>query len=560
MAHPRHFLLSLAGLALLLFFSCKNRDAPPPDELASLKLIRGDVLLCGNGQFGKVNFTLGCDSESRETFGLGLSLLHSFEYTEAEKAFAKVIDIDPSCGMAYWGVAMCNFHPLWAPPTRDELVKGSEILRLAKELKTPEKVRDYLNAIDAFYSGWEHTNHKTRTARFERQMAALRNKYPEDTEASIFYALALNAAADPTDKTYTKQREAGTILEGLYAGQPDHPGIAHYIIHNYDYPELAEMALPIARRYARIAPASAHAQHMPSHIFTRLGLWGESIQSNLNSTASALCYSQSLDKDGHWDEELHGMDYLAYAYLQVGEQEMARQQLAYLLSFKKVFPINFKVAYAAAAIPSRIALENRDWAAAAQLELPLQSTIPWDSFPWQVSILKSARTLGLLKTGDLPGAEKELGELKSLQEKLQAKGDDYAAGQVAIQLTAMRAWASLENGHPNEALVLMQEATRLEAATTKHPVSPGDILPAGELLGDMFMELKQPGQALAAYEADMLAHPNRFNGLYGAAMAARACGEPEKARRYFQKLLVNSTNGLRERPELETASTYLTRS
>jgi hypothetical protein len=556
MKNRQQYFLLLICWVIFSLAGCKNGRDSTNKALASVNLTRGEVLLCGSGQFGKVNFALDCESEARETFNLAMALLHSFEYTEAEKAFAKIIDIDPDCAMAYWGVAMCNFHPLWSPSNKEELEKGTRILEIAGELNASEVIHDYLDAISAFYKDWENTDHATRTASFEAKMAALHNKYPEDKEAAIFYALALNAAADPADKSYTRQKKAGALLESLFPQQPDHPGIAHYIIHNYDYPELAHLALPTARRYAQIAPSSAHAQHMPSHIFTRLGLWEESIQSNLNSTASAKCYSESIDNGAHWDEELHGMDYLVYAYLQLGDIQNARKQYEYMKSFKKIFPVNFKVAYTAAAIPSRLALENRDWKAAAELELPLADHIPWEMYPWQKAILYSAKSLGYIRSGNLEKAQEGISIMKSLHSQLTAKGEAYAALQVQIQIHILDAWMALGMGKQEEAVSLMQLAAKLEAGTTKHPVTPGEVLPAGELLGDLFLEINKPKQALAAYEADMKNHPNRFNGLFGAAMAAVKCGMEAKAQAYFNKLLKNTANGMSERSELLIAKEY----
>jgi tetratricopeptide (TPR) repeat protein len=539
----------------MLLTGCK--DTGKAEALAALELSRGEVLLCGSGQFGKVAYNFGCNPDTRENFNLALALLHSFEYTEAEKSFVSVIDSDPECAMAYWGIAMSNFHPLWAPPNSEELKKGSEILALTATLSTTERERDYLDAISAFYSRWQELDHKTRTGKFEDKMAALARKYPDDPEATIFYALALNAAANPADKTYAKQRKAGAMLEKLFTDQPDHPGIAHYIIHNYDYPELAGQALPTARRYAQIAPASAHAQHMPSHIFTRLGLWDESIQSNLKSTSSAVCYAEGLDKEAHWDEELHGMDYLVYAYLQEGDTKKALEQLAYMNRFKKIIPINFKVAYTAAAIPSRIALENRDWAGAAKLVPPLADIIAWEEYPWQESIIYFAKGVGMVRSGETGKARETLLKLNDLHKKIVNKGDEYSAQQVEIQMITLDAWIHLKAGDSTDALALMQKASSMEAATAKHPVTPGEVIPAGELLGDLLFELGKYKLALDAYESDMLNHPNRLNGLYGAAISAAKAGMEDKALVYYKKLVSNTNASGEQRMEVINARTFV---
>ncbi|MEQ9403601.1 MAG: hypothetical protein RIM99_08455 [Cyclobacteriaceae bacterium] len=551
------FLLIISLYIILLSFSnCGGVDSRQKELLSSIDLLKGDITLCGSGGFGEVSFALSCKLNARETFDLAISLLHSFEYAEAEKAFVKVIDIDSECAMAYWGVAMSNFHSLWLQSGTDYLKKGSRILEAAQSLSISEREADYLNAIEIFYKDWETVAHKTRVSGFEKKMAALYAKYKDDKEAAIFYALALRATADPVDKSYLNQRKSGKILESLYPDQPNHPGIAHYIIHNYDYPELAELALPTARRYAEIAPSSAHAQHMPSHIFTRLGLWEESISSNINSTASALCYSESIDPEAHWDEELHGMDYLVYAYLQTGNNQKANEQYEYLKTFKKVFPENFKVAYTVSAIPARIALENKNWEEAANLEKP-SLELDWSKLPWQESIYHFARALGSVRLGDLTATQKELAQLITNHKKLTEANDSYKANQVQIQIDVINAWIYFVNGKNIDAIALMKKAVDKEYNTAKHPVTPGEVLPAGELFGDLLLLCDQPLLALKTYEKDLEQHPNRFNGLYGAGVAAKAVGDDESAKKYFMSLLDQCRGVNSERLELIEAEKYL---
>jgi len=552
----RPYLINPFLWLLFILFSQSCQKKVLNADLTDINLLRGEITLCGASEsgFGEVSFPVSCKEEVRGSFNLAMALLHSFEYEEAEKAFVRVIDADPDCAMAYWGVAMSNFHALWLQSGTDYLVKGSKIIKASHSIAKSEKENDYLNAIAGFYDNWETASHAERVGEFERRMKILYEKYPEDKEAAIFYALALTAAADPTDKNYTKQKESGKILESIYPDQPDHPGIAHYIIHTYDYPELAELALPTACRYAEIAPASAHAQHMPSHIFTRLGLWDESIQSNLKSVASALCYAESMDSTGHWDEELHGMDYLVYAYLQIGDNEKAEVQYNYLKTFRNVFPVNFKIAYATAAIPSRIYLENKDWAAAAKLVMPALE-IDWMKFPWQRSILHFARGLGAARSGDILSAENELSILQANKNELLDRHEAYQANQVNIQENIVQAWIDFAKGKKENAVALMSETAKMEYNTAKHPVTPGEVLPAGELLGDLLMEVNKPEEALIAYEYDLSQHPNRFNGIYGAAMAAKAIGDHEKATKYFKLLLAQASNS--ERLEIGKAKEYL---
>ena len=355
----------LCFLALFCTISCQSKKTNPNPELKSIELPRGDIVLCSGKSFGEVSFSLSCEYSVRETFNLAVSLLHSFEYLEAEKAFVKVLDADPECAMAYWGVAMSIYHAAWFPPKEKDLIKASKILEVAELVEKNSREKDYLDAIGAYYKDWDKVAHNTRAKNYEKKMEQMYSKYKDDTEAAIFYALALFSTRDRIGKDYVNEKKAGKILESIFPDQPNHPGIAHYIIHNYDNPDLAQLALPTARRYAEIAPGSAHAQHMPSHIFTRLGLWEESIQSNINSMSAAQCYAEETNVDGNWDAEVHAMDYLVYAYLQKGNNTKANELYKYLLSMKKLVtltgPYNF------GAIPARMFLENRDWANAAQL-------------------------------------------------------------------------------------------------------------------------------------------------------------------------------------------------
>ncbi|TXN37817.1 hypothetical protein FVB32_05880 [Flagellimonas hymeniacidonis] len=541
---------------LFLYLSaCKNANLAP--DLASLGLIRGTLQLCGDGQFGEVNFSESCNYETRETFNLGISLLHSFEYIEAEKAFVQVIDKDPECAMAYWGVAMSIYHGLWAPPEKSVLEKGVKLLEIAEKLPKSEKAEQYLNAIGAFYKEWEIVDNQTRKSRYAKKMEEMYLENNEDTEVAVFYALALRASAVPSDMTYSKQREAGKILENLFKKEPNHPGIAHYIIHSYDYPELAELGLGTARRYADIAPNSAHAQHMPSHIFTRLGLWDESISTNLKSAESAICYAESIAPGAHWDEEVHAMGYLVYAYLQTGNNKLAYEQYNYLKTFKELFPPNFKIAYTAAAIPARLAVENKNWEEAANIELPQKLEIEWVEFPWQSSLLHFAKALGNIHMNKLDSAQNELDILYASKQKLTALNDAYKANQVNIQIKTIEAWIQLKRGNEEEALTLMSTAAEMESKTSKHPVTPGEILPADELLADMLLVLNKPQEALTAYELNLKRRPNRFNGIYGAAVAANLIGDIEKATMYFEILLEQTENVVSDRPEIQEARVFL---
>lgn len=554
-------LFLLGGLFIFLSASsCKGKTPKPNPALASIDLLRGDLLLCGSGQFGELKFSLSCNYETRETFDLAVALLHSFQYNEAEKAFVKVIDADPNCPMAYWGVAMSIYHAAWFPPSKEDLIKGSKVLKIAKDLSMDDKQRDYINAIDAFYTNWETIDHKTRAKRFENKMEAIHLKYPEDVEAAIFYSLALFSTRDRIGKDYENERKAGRILEALFEENQNHPGIAHYIIHNYDNPTLAHKALETARRYAKIAPSSSHAQHMPSHIFTRLGIWDESISSNLQSAESARCFTEAQGISKGYFEELHAIDYLVYAYLQQGDNANAQQQYNQIKDLNEFYSKGiFAVIYPLAAIPSRLALENKNWNQAANLELQ-DINLKWNDFPWQKAVHHFAKGLGAANTKKFTIAEEEIKTLNTLHQNLAALNDPTKVifiKQIEVQLTTIKAWLNFKSNNKEKGIVLMQEAVGIERKTSKHPVTPGDVLPAIELLGDMLLEMNKPIEALAAYEENLKERPNRFNGIYGAAIASERSGNKEKATFYFNQLIELTKHSNSDRPEVETAKVFV---
>ncbi len=546
-----------------VFFSitaCKEKAPKPNPALASIDLKRGDLVLCYGEQFGEVNFSLSCDYSVRETFDLALALLHSFEYSEAEKAFVKVLDADPECAMAYWGVAMSIYHAAWFPPTEKEMIRASKILEAVKTVDKGKKETDYIEAITAFYKDYETLNHKARAKKYEEKMEQMYLEYKGDTEAAIFYTLALYSTRDRVGKEYVNERKAGKILEALFKEQPNHPGIAHYIIHNYDNPVLAKKALATARRYADIAPASSHAQHMPSHIFTRLGIWDESITSNILSAESSRCYTQSTEIDDSYFAELHAIDYLVYAYLQAGDNINAEKQYELVKEMKTFHPAGILAAiYPITSVPSRMALENKDWKRAANLELP-EIDLNWKKFPWQEAILHFAKALGSAHINDFKTAENENDILKILKQNLIDQKDVTKAlqiEQVAIQIKTTEAWLNFKKGNKGKGLALMKEAAIMESKTSKHPVTPGDVLPADELYADMLMEAHNYSEALTVYEASLKTHPNRFNGLFGAAVAAKKSGNAEKATLYFKQLLELTKNSNSDRKELKEAKEFV---
>jgi tetratricopeptide (TPR) repeat protein len=510
-------------------------------------------------KLGRVQFPVSCTAAAQKQFDHALGALHSFWYEEAVRMFTAVTETDPGCAMGYWGIAMSIYYPLWVPPSQATLQKGINAIEKAKSIgvKT-DREGAYIAAIEAFYKDSDKLDHRTRTVAYEKALERIHLQYPNDREAAIFYALALNATAPPTDKTYAKQLKAGEILEKVFSEQPDHPGVAHYIIHSYDNPALASRGIPAAQRYTKIAPSVPHAQHMPSHIFTRIGLWQESIQSNLGAVAASKAYAAKAHPGAAYYEHLHALDYLAYAYLQGAQDQEAEGVLDELRAIKKVQPEAFQAAYAFAAIPARYALERRRWSEAAALTVT-PTTFPWSRFPWSEAVTHFARAMGSARSGNAANARKDIEKLESLQDALVKAKDSYWAKQVDIQRRVATAWFLRTERKNDEALQLMQTAADLEDSTDKHPVTPAPIQPARELLGDMLLELGDPAQALKEFEASHRIEPNRFRGLYGAAKAAQASGDREKARHYYAKLVSLCERADTDRPEIKEAKAYLTK-
>jgi hypothetical protein len=498
-------------------------------------------------RLGDVVFPISCNAAAQAEFNRALAMLHSFFYPEAAKTFSRAAEIDPSCAMGHWGVAMSLWYPLWFPPNKESFQQGKAALDKAIALGAPtQRERDYIAALANFYADFDRLDHKSRSLAYEQAMAQVQQKYPEDREAAAFYALALQSTANPNDKTYANQLKSAAILEKLFAEQPNHPGVAHYLIHAYDYPELAARALPAARRYGAIAPTMPHALHMPSHTYIALGLWQESIESNLAAGAAAR-------KLGWAQEELHAMDYLVYAYLQGARSEAANEVL------RKIAEVNLAESartlvfdYAKAAAPARFALEQQRWEEAAALA-PFASR-----FPGTTALTYFARALGAAHLSRIDSAEAEVAQLTQLRDTLLKSKQDYWAKQVDIQRETALAWVSWAKGNGTQAIELMRGAVALEESTYKHPAAPGWLLPARELLGDLLMALRLPDRALIEYEASLRTNPKRFNGLYGAAQSAEATGVAGKAAAHYRELLDISKGADGERDELRRATLFLT--
>jgi hypothetical protein len=510
-------------------------------------------------KLGRVNFTVSCNEAAQQQFNRAVALLHSFWYNEAEKGFAEVTRVDPKCGMGYWGIAMSSYHPVWAPPAASELQAGWAAVQKADVVSArTQREKDYIAAIDTFYKNADTLDHRTRALAYEKAMEQLYLRYPEDHEAAIFYALSLLGTALPTDKTYANQKKAGAILNKVLLSEPEHPGVAHYLIHSFDSPPLAPLALPAARSYARIAASSPHALHMPSHIFTRLGLWQESIESNIASATAAKNYAAIKNPGAASFDQLHAMDYLAYAYLQTAQDGRVKEIVDALYAMNKVDANTFAAAYAFAAIPARYNLERHRWSEAAALKVH-PSDFPWSNFSWAEAMIYFARSLGASRSGDTAHAGQDIERLSSIQKSLAAAKENYWATQVEIQRLAASAWLAHAEGRNDESLKLMRAAADLEDSTDKSPVTPGAIVPARELLGDLLLELRQPQPALKEFEASLVVSPNRFNGLYGAAQAAQLSGDSRKARAFYAKLTKLGEHSDGQRPALQAAKEFLAR-
>jgi hypothetical protein len=502
-------------------------------------------------RMGKVHFDTSCTPGVQDEFDRAVATLHSFGYRKSAELFADVLSKDGTCSMAEWGIAMSHYRQLWDPPTADDLRIGLDAAQkgLSFGPKT-QRERDYLSAIVAFYQNADSENHSVRAKRYETAMESLHRQYPQDNEAAIFYALSLIANAPLNDKTYANQEKATQILEPILLEQPNHPGLAHYIIHANDNPVLAQHALIAAQRYSQIAPDSPHALHMPSHIFTRLGLWDESIASNLASVASARKQKQAGD-------ELHARDYLVYAYLQTGRINEAGKLAQQLPVVEPGDAARYAGLYATAAIPARYSIERQQWAAAAALPLPSQdfSGGPYAS---TAATLYFARALGAARLGDINAAQAAMQPLLSLHDTLAKNGDRYA-NEMNIQLKIVAAWIKWAEGDHSAALQEMREATAMEEATEKLPVSPGSIAPASEMLGDMLLLAGQPKLALAAFESALQSTPGRLRAEYGAALAAQSAELRPAAEQHYRRLLTLCSHADPDLPEVAQANRYLSK-
>ena len=533
-----------------------------------MKLIAAVLLVCaaargmaqehrhgnGNGErLGEVHFAASCSERAQRDFDRAVALLHSFQFSRAIEGFDAVLRVDPACAIAYWGIALSAWSNPFAPGQKDQgqLQVGRQSAERGNGLGAgTERERAYLAAVGKLYGDYERTPQQLRLLAYRDAMGNVAARYPEDHEAQIFYALALAVAQDPGDKSYADRLKAGAILEELFTQEPTHPGLAHYIIHAYDVPALAGRALVAAQRYAEIAPDAPHALHMPSHTFTRLGYWQESIASNVAAAAAAR-------RQGQTSEELHASDYETYAYLQTGQDRAAARIVAALPEMAARFdPKALLIGagppaagyFALAAIPARYALERQDWQQAERLAV---SETP---FPYTEAMSWFARGLGAARLGHAAAANEAVAALRRVQERLAQADERYWAQQVDIQATAVSAWSALAAGRNEEAMRRMEAATDLEAGTEKSAVTPGPLAPARELLGEMLLEMHEPARALLQFTTTLQREPRRFRSLYGAARAAQLSGNTALSQQYFGELLaVCARSDQPGRPELRTA-------
>lgn len=499
---------------------------------------------------GTVRFPVSCTPEAQDKFNTAAALFYSFYWQKIDGAIADVLAADPSCAMAYWLKAVAGLeNPLGSPPTPEQEEKSWAAVEKAKQLggKTPRE-RDYIAAVEIVLKEHEAVPFEKRAAAYDKALEQIHVRYPEDSEAAVLYAYWLQVTADRNDPTHVQQLESAQILEKVFAEQPNHPGVAHFIIHAYDFPSIAEHGATAAKRYALIAPDSPHALHMPSHIFSRIGHWQDSIDSNARSHAAS-----TADRDVY-----HAMDYLVYASLQLARDAEAREWVELVESAQKPNEETRQVAYAGAAIPARYALERGDCRAASRLTLhPTREQFNWSPFPEGEAVNEYARGLGAARCGDLDAARAEIARLEALRATMVAQKKSYWVEQADIQMSAISAWLARAEGRDDDALALMRETGDREDKTEEHIMMPGRVIPVREMLGELLLELNQPALALTAFEQSLERHPNRFRNLYGAGRAAEQMGHTTKAKTYYSQLLAQIGSKAGPRAEIRHAETFL---
>lgn len=539
--------------ALLLLFAAFFLLQPSSPALAGKADPSGRSAL---QSVGVVDFTISCAPEVQSTFNQSVAMLHHMMYEQSRALFTELAADHPQCAMLQWGLAMTHLHPLWAPPSQDDLLKGAKAVDQAVQLgASTQREQDYIDAIRAFYSDWQNLKHGERIARWEAAQEQLFMAYPDDIDATAFYALAHLATATKADKTFMHQKKAGEILEQLHGKAPQHPAGYHYLIHAYDNPALAHKAVDIARGYGTIAPEVPHALHMPTHIFVRLGLWDDVIEWNQWSAEAAWKQPVNGSVSLHY---AHAIDYLVYGYLQKGNDSKALEALDKLNGVND-FQNSFASAYAIAAAQARFPLERAKWQEAAALKTRSHGSFPWDKYPWFESITYFARGIGAARSGDAPAARDSLKVLDAYYRQTLDAGQDYWAVLVDSQRKSVAAWAALAEGSREQAVAMMEQAADLEDSVDKHPVTPGAVLPARELLGDMLLELEQYEQARQAYESALKISANRLRSLYGAGRAAELAGLESIAQAHYATVVDLAAASSTDREELKQAEAFVER-
>jgi tetratricopeptide (TPR) repeat protein len=549
----------LLGLHAVPFPAAAHSDTEPT-------LAAGDLRSAG-----AVDFAIACDKAVQAEFNRAVALLHSFFYEEARRIFTAIAEKDPSCAMAQWGIAQSWWHPIWTPPTPDEMTAGRAAADQAMALSATPRERAYIEAINAYYNAPEPKTEgpagqschgpigpRERVVAYERAMKQVYDRFPKDVETQVFYAFAVLSLgyATPLDTTLAKQKEAGAMLDKLWKKHRKHPGVAHYLIHAYDYPALATRALEPARAYADIAPWVPHALHMPSHIFTRLGMWDEAIAGNAASAEASRSYAAQRKRTASEVEELHALDYMMYSYLQQARDSAAKQALDTVAAVKATHPdVEFVGGYALAAMPARYALERNAWAEAAALPIPTRQH--WAKFPFIEGMLEYTHALGRTRTGDLAGARKAVERMRALRDATTEPKFDYFKKHLELQIQAASAWIAHAEGRSDEAVAMLRAAADAEDALGKHPVTPGALVPAREQLGELLLILKRYPESVAVYEAALKIYPARFNALYGAALAAERGGDRKVARRHYAALAKQAAKADSQRAELAHAKEFL---
>jgi len=502
-------------------------------------------------KLGRVHFKTSCSPDAQRQFERALAMLHSFFFPETVKAFTAIPATDPSCAIAYWGIAISQRpNPLVGPFDAATLKRGLDAIEKGEAIgpKT-QRERDWLAALKEFYKDYDKVDQYTRTRNYEQAMEQLAAKYPDDVEAKIFYALALNETFD--HKSMDPLLKAIAILEPIDKKYPDHPGVTHYLIHSYDFPAIAKRGVSAANKYAKIAPSAPHAQHMPSHIYSMVGMWQESVMSNWRSVVVANDYVAKAKLDGTLGGVPHAYDFMAYAYLQLGQDMKARGLIQDTMGMKKIIGVPLAAATARAAVPARYMLERQDWPGAAQLQ-PLGT-----GYPVAEAITHFARAVGAARSGDTAAAQADIEKLKEQRATLEKAGQGYWAGQVEIQILGAQAWTAAGQGNRSDALKFMRAAADLEDASEKHVAMENRLYPMRELLADMLLAQGEAAGALTEYETSLKNAPMRLRGFYGAAKAAEAAGDTKKAREYFEKLTRLTRYADGDRPELREAKQRL---